>query len=140
LRIPLSLYHQRIRKLYGRPVTVITATETNCPTCGYNEVTKSGFDPFCPVCGGTGKVKVTTSTDVYCRVFWRPLRIGTALTGFQEIGDCYFFIDIEEEDTFRSANQIFIDGKEVIPLRFDYIDTPYGEIETVRVTAEIKHA
>jgi len=113
---------------------------TDCPVCGYNEVTHSGFDPFCATCGGTGKVDTPKQNIYLCRVFWRPLRLGTALTGFQEIGDCFFFIDIGYEAEIRGAKELVIDGKTVIPLRFDYIDTPYGEIEDLRITCEIKRA
>ncbi len=127
-----------MRLRYGRIVKLTTAAKTDCPKCGYNEITQSGFDSACPTCKGAGKVSQIAVESLLCRVVWQPLSISMGLSGTMEAGDCYFFVNADEEEAIRAADKIEIDGREVIPVRYHPIVTPHGLIGAIRVTCEVK--
>lgn len=60
-----------IRQVIGREIEIVyTVSSGVCTTCDLDSVTGKSYDPFCPVCSGTGVLFSVESLSVLGHILW----------------------------------------------------------------------
>lgn len=132
----MKTYVDRLTRLRGENVQVYNESLENCTVCGYNADNNSGLNPFCPTCLGKGKVAREIVTEMVCRVFWQPLKVSVMNVGTSFVGEMYFYV--EDEDFIKGATRIVVKERDVVPIRYDYVDSYLAD--RVRVTCNVRSA
>lgn len=65
-----NMIRGQVEALFSDHVEAYIPSTTTCPTCGYSDFTRSGLDPTCPTCDGTGKVITWRTASLTCRAVW----------------------------------------------------------------------